>query len=61
MGRAMLGHIIAEARRLKISVAYLETGSWSYFAPARKLYLQQGFVECPVFRKLSSPIQTAFL
>jgi putative acetyltransferase len=27
----------------------LETGSWSYFAPARALYARHGFVECGPF------------
>lgn len=27
----------------------LETSSWSYFAPARELYLKHGFRECQPF------------
>jgi putative acetyltransferase len=49
VGRAMLDHIIAEARRANLSRLYLETGSWPYFEPARAMYAKAGFVECPPF------------
>ena len=49
VGRAMLAHIIAEAKRASLSRLYLETGSWPYFAPARAMYAKAGFVECPPF------------
>ena len=46
---AMLRHIIASARGMGLSRLSLETGSWAYFEPARALYRQHGFVECPPF------------
>ena len=49
VGSAMLGHIIASARRMGLSRLSLETGSWAYFEPARALYRRHGFVECPPF------------
>ena len=49
VGNAMLRHIIAAARQMKLSRVSLETGSWPYFAPARELYRRYGFVECPPF------------
>jgi putative acetyltransferase len=48
-GSAMLRHIIASARARGISRLSLETGSWEYFDPARRLYRKHGFVECPPF------------
>jgi putative acetyltransferase len=46
---AMLRHIIASARQMKLSRLSLETGSWPYFNAAREMYKQHGFVECPPF------------
>jgi putative acetyltransferase len=48
-GSAMLRHIIAAARASGMSRLSLETGSWEYFRPARALYRNHGFVECPPF------------
>jgi putative acetyltransferase len=49
VGGAMLGHIIATARKSGMSRLSLETGSWEYFRPARALYRSHGFVECAPF------------
>ena len=49
VGRAMLRHIIATARGSGMARLSLETGSWDYFEPARALYRNHGFVECPLF------------
>jgi putative acetyltransferase len=48
-GRAMLAHIIAEARRRSYERLSLETGSAAAFAPALKLYESAGFRTCPPF------------
>lgn len=48
-GRAMLRHIMAEARARGIRSLWLETGSEPVFAPARGLYASEGFVECAPF------------
>jgi putative acetyltransferase len=48
-GSAMLRHIIAAAKARGMSRVSLETGSWEYFDPARRLYRKHGFVECPPF------------
>jgi putative acetyltransferase len=45
----MLGHIIAEARRMGFARLSLETGSADFFAPARKLYEKFGFTYCEPF------------
>lgn len=48
-GRAMLHHIIAEARRAGIGTLWLETGSAPAFVPALKLYESAGFATCGPF------------
>jgi len=48
-GSAMLAHIIAAARADGIMRLSLETGSWDFFRPARRLYARHGFVECAPF------------
>jgi putative acetyltransferase len=45
----VLDHIIAEAKRRGYGRLSLETGSMSYFEPARTLYRKAGFKECPPF------------
>ncbi len=49
VGRAMLGHILKEARALGLTTLWLETGSVAAFAPALKLYESAGFVFCGPF------------
>lgn len=49
VGSAILLHIIAAARAMGMSRLSLETGSWTYFDPAREFYRRHGFVECPPF------------
>ncbi len=46
-GRAMLDHLIAEARERKLKSLWLETGAT--FTPAIQLYESAGFVRCPPF------------
>ncbi len=48
-GGAMLRHIVETARASGFSRLSLETGSWEYFRPARALYRNHGFVDCPPF------------
>jgi putative acetyltransferase len=45
----ILGHIIAEARRMGFTRLSLETGSAEFFAPARRLYEKFGFTYCEPF------------
>jgi putative acetyltransferase len=49
VGRAMLEHIIAEARARSYARLSLETGSQDAFAPARRLYERFGFTCCAPF------------
>lgn len=48
-GRAMLDHILAEARARGYRRLSLETGSNDDFLPARRLYESVGFVYCEPF------------
>ena len=43
--RAMLQHIISNAKETGMSRLSLETGAWDYFLPAQALYRTMGFVE----------------
>lgn len=49
VARAVLAHIVAEARRRGYARLSLETGSEPPFAPARRLYASFGFAVCPPF------------
>jgi len=48
-GRAMVAHLVAEARSIGLTRLSLETGSWDYFIPARALYASAGFTPCDPF------------
>ena len=58
---AMLKHIMVGARKMGLSRLSLETGSWPYFAAARRLYLQHGFVECPPFGNYTTDPNSVFM
>jgi putative acetyltransferase len=49
IGRAMLVHLIGEARRCGYRRLSLETGTMAAFEPARALYASMGFVPCEPF------------
>jgi putative acetyltransferase len=49
VGRAMLEHIIAEARAMGLKSLWLETGTPDPFWPARRLYERAGFRYCEPF------------
>lgn len=48
-GRAVLDHLLGEARRRGYKRVSLETGRPEAFRPARALYAAKGFAECPPF------------
>ena len=50
-GRAMLEHLIAEARTRGMRSLWLETGSAPAFMPALRLYESAGFVRCRPFAR----------
>jgi putative acetyltransferase len=49
VGRALLNHIVAEARSRRYVRLSLETGSTAPFAPALHLYQSEGFRPCGPF------------
>ena len=49
IGRAMLEHLIAEARARGLTSLWLETGSAEAFIPALRLYESAGFRRCSPF------------
>jgi putative acetyltransferase len=49
VGRALLRHIIADARRRRMTSLWLETGTTPDFAPAQRLYESEGFELCGPF------------
>ena len=49
IGRAMLDHLVFEARAAGMSRVSLETGTSDAFVPARAMYHAAEFVECAPF------------
>lgn len=60
-GRAILSHIIAEARRRGYRRLSLETGSHEAFAPAQKLYESFGFSYCGPFADYKPDPNSVFM
>jgi putative acetyltransferase len=60
-GKAMLDHIVAEARRRGYARLSLETGSTEPFAAALRLYERNGFVPCGPFAGYKDTLFTCFL
>lgn len=61
VARAMLSHILEEARRRSYTRLSLETGSQDAFEPARQLYASFGFVECPPFEGYTDDPNSCFM
>ena len=49
IGRAMLTHLLEQARARGVRRVSLETGTTAAFAPARMMYARAGFVPCGPF------------
>lgn len=49
VGRALMEHLIAEARAGGYRTLYLETGTTKMHEPAVRLYRKAGFAECEAF------------
>jgi putative acetyltransferase len=61
VGRAILHHIVAEARSREYRRLSLETGSTKPFAAALRLYESEGFVPCGPFAEYQDTPFTRFL
>jgi putative acetyltransferase len=61
VGRALLRHIINEARRRGMSSLWLETGSPEDFVPAQRLYESEGFRRCGPFEEYADDPFSVFM
>jgi len=61
VGRAILEHIILEARARSYARLSLETGSMQAFAPARRLYETFGFTYCGPFADYTADPNSMFM
>lgn len=61
VGATMLSHIVGEARGQGLKRLSLETGSWEFFYPARRMYRRHGFRDCPPFAGYRPDRNSAFL
>nr|PZN82230.1 MAG: hypothetical protein DIU54_15460 [Acidobacteriota bacterium] len=60
-GRAMLVHVIDEARRRSCERLSLETGRMDFLLPARRLYESFGFVYCGSFGECRNAPNSVFM
>lgn len=60
-GRAMLKHILAQARARGMQQLWLETGSQDAFEPARQLYASEGFTFCGPFADYTDDPNSMFM
>lgn len=60
-GRALLQHIVNVARAEGLVSLSLETGTEYEFAPARALYVSEGFVECGPFADYTDDPLSVFM
>jgi phosphinothricin acetyltransferase len=60
-GSAILAHIVATARAQRLKRLNLETGSWDYFYPARRLYRRHGFRDTGPFGDYRPDPSSVFL
>jgi putative acetyltransferase len=60
-GRAMLAHIISEARARGYERLSLETGTVAAFKPAQTLYEHFGFTECGPFGDYQVDVNSLFM
>lgn len=61
VARALLNHLLAEARRRAYTQLSLETGSMPGFEPARTLYASFGFAYCPPFADYAADPNSVFM
>ena len=61
VARAVLTHIIEEARRRSYARLSLETGAMQAFEPAQRLYGSFGFANCPPFAGYTEDPNSVFM
>lgn len=60
-GQKMLTHLVQTAQLMGLRRVSLETGSWGYFDPARRLYERFGFRECDPFGEYVPDLNSVFM
>ncbi len=60
-GRALLAHVIAEAKTRRYERLSLETGSVDAFLPAQRLYESFGFERCGPFADYKLDVNSVFM
>ena len=61
VARCMLNHLLQEAKRRGYTRVSLETGTMSFFEPARRLYESVGFYDCPAFGSYQEDPNSLFM
>jgi putative acetyltransferase len=61
VARAVLHHVVSEARRRAYTRLSLETGSMDAFEPARRLYARAGFERCGPFGDYTEDPNSVFM
>ncbi|WP_395332923.1 GNAT family N-acetyltransferase [Novosphingobium sp. BL-8H] len=61
VGRALIDHVVAEARDRGLERLYLETGTSPLHQPAIDLYRKSGFLSCPPFADYESSPHNQFM
>jgi putative acetyltransferase len=61
VGSALLQHLLTQAKQRGFHRVSLETGTMSYFDPARTLYRKFGFVDCGPFADYSPDPNSCFM
>lgn len=56
----LLMHLLEDARRRSYRRLFAETGSQEFFAPARRLYVRNGFSACPPFGAYTSDVNSTY-
>ena len=60
-GTKIIDHLINKAKNLNIQRISIETGAGEFFAPARKLFKDCGFISCPPFAHYKEDINSLYL
>ncbi|MCT2400502.1 GNAT family N-acetyltransferase [Novosphingobium sp. HK4-1] len=61
VGRALMDHVITEARQRGYRELYLETGTAPLHEPAIELYRRSGFVSCEAFADYQPSLHNQFM
>jgi len=61
VGRALIDHVVAEAREKGLRRLYLETGTAPLHQPAIALYRKSGFASCPPFADYEASPHNQFM